>query len=155
MFFFPFSRENNVWKQFSQPKLSWKPNERQTFAVLVGIASSRRRHSPINSRTRLSLHGGLIINEKPRLLLHAAGEDRGKLGRRRWTRRSSNSRSSSRSRGLASRNPRIRFQFLESRPKQIRKQWELVLLPIRPTIIFVDFFSKQTNIFFLILIIIN
>ena len=102
-----------------------------------------------------------------RLLLHATGEDHGKLGRRRWTHRSSGSRCSSSSQGLTSWNPRIRFQFLGSGPKQIRKkQVPTVLLPIRPIIIFcwffffffffcfwsqLIFFSNQTNqpLFFL------
>ena len=76
-----------------------------------------------------------------RLLLHATGEDHGKLGRRRWTHRSSGSRCSSSSQGLTSWNPRIRFQFLGSGPKQIRKkQVPTVLLPIRPIIIFCWFF---------------
>ncbi|KAF3966466.1 hypothetical protein CMV_009441 [Castanea mollissima] len=75
--------------------------------VLAEIASSRQQHSPISSQMRLSLHGGLVINEKPRLLLHVAGEDRGELGRRRRTRRISDSRSRSSSRGLVSRNHRI------------------------------------------------
>ena len=55
-------------------------HRRRTLAVLVGISRSRRRHSPISPRTRLSLHGGLVVNKKPRLLLHAAGEDRDELG---------------------------------------------------------------------------
>ena len=140
MFF--FSWENNVWKKFSWPALSRKPNERRTFTVLVGIASFHRQHSAISLQTRLFLHGGLVINEKPRLLLHAAGEDRSEPRWRRQTRRSSNSRSSSSSRGLASRNPRIRFQFLGSGPEQIQKQREpTVLLPIWPTIIFCWFFQ--------------
>ena len=140
MFF--FSWENNVWKKFSWPTLSGKPNERRTFVVLVGIASSRQRNYLTSSRIRLSLQGGLVVNKKPWLLLHAAGEDRGKPRRRRQTRRSSSSRNSSSNRGLASRNPRIRFQFLRSGPEQIRKQQKpTVLLPIRPAIIFCWFFK--------------
>ena len=112
--------KNKNKTKISQPVLFGKPNKRRTFTVLVGIASSGQWHSPISSQTRLSLHGGLAVNEKLRLLLHAAGEDRGEPGRRRQTRRSSSNHSSS-SRGLASRNPRIRFQFLGSGPRRVRR----------------------------------
>ena len=113
--------KNKNKTKISQPVLSGKPNERRTFTVLVRIASSRQRHSPISSRTRLSLHSGLVVNEKLWLLLQVAGKDCGEPGRRRWTCRSSSNRSSSSSRGLASRNPRIRFQFLGSRPRRVRR----------------------------------
>ena len=113
--------KNKNKTKISQPIRSGKPNEWWMFTVLVGIASSRRRHSPISLQMRLSLHGGLAVNEKLRLLLHAAGEGRGEPGQRRRTHRSSSNRSSSSSQGLASRNPRIRFQFLGSGPRRVRR----------------------------------